>query len=206
MFLFFDTETTGLPRSWSAPVENLENWPRLVQIAWMIYDKNGIKQDEKEFIIKPEGFNIPEDSARIHGITQAKAMECGQDLKTILQKFYDDYFKVDFLVAHNYSFDEKIIGAELLRQQMDNFLPNAQKICTMEATRDFCKIPSTTSAGYKWPKLSELHIKLFGEDFSNAHDAFVDTKACARCFFELIKRKEIVVLQAVPKHVQMSFF
>jgi len=30
MYLFFDTETTGLPRNWKAPVTDLDNWPRMV--------------------------------------------------------------------------------------------------------------------------------------------------------------------------------
>ena len=41
MYLFFDTETTGLPKRWNAPVTDLENWPRLVQLAWIMYDDRG---------------------------------------------------------------------------------------------------------------------------------------------------------------------
>lgn len=51
---------------------------------------------------------------------------------------------------------------------------------------NYCALPG--SQGYKWPKLIELHEKLFGETFVDAHDARVDVKACARCFFELKKR------------------
>ena len=34
MYLFFDTETTGLPKRWNAPVTDLENWPRSFAGAW----------------------------------------------------------------------------------------------------------------------------------------------------------------------------
>ena len=43
MYLFFDTETTGLPKNWKAPITDLENWPRLVQLAWLVYDNIGNK-------------------------------------------------------------------------------------------------------------------------------------------------------------------
>ena len=60
-----------------------------------------------------------------------------------------------------------------------------ERVCTMLSSIDFCKIPSSNNRGYKWPRLSELHIKLFEKDFEDAHDALVDTSACVRCFFEL---------------------
>jgi DNA polymerase-3 subunit epsilon len=196
MFLFFDTETTGLPRDWNAPVEKLDNWPRLVQLAWMLYDQDENKIDEKEYIIKPEGFLIPSQSASVHGITTEMALKKGSDLDEVLSEFADAVNGANFLVAHNMSFDEKIVGAEFLRRDIKNVLFEKEKICTMLAAKDFCKIPSSGKDGYKWPRLSELHIKLFGRDFKDAHDAFVDTGACARCFFELKKRKIINIPKA----------
>ncbi len=50
-----------------------------------------------------------------------------------------------------------------------------------------------TQAGYKRPKLEELHLLLFDEDFDNAHDALADTEACMRCFFELVERGVISI-------------
>ena len=40
MFLIFDTETTGLPRNWNAPLSDAENWPRCIQIAWQLHDES----------------------------------------------------------------------------------------------------------------------------------------------------------------------
>jgi DNA polymerase III epsilon subunit-like protein len=190
MFLFFDTETTGLPKDWNAPVEKTDNWPRLVQLAWLIYGPEGNKIDEREYIIKPEGFIIPEESASVHGITTDMALKKGSNLKEVLGEFSDAINGANYLVAHNMNFDEKIIGAEFLRTGIDSSLFDKERICTMLSSIDYCKLPSS-KGGYKWPRLSELHTQLFGKDFEDAHDAFVDTSACARCFFELVKRNVI---------------
>ena len=79
MFLFFDTETTGLPQRWNAPVTDVDNWPRLVQLAWIMCDDKGNVIEERSDIIKPEGFSIPVEASRVHGITTIKAQEEGQD-------------------------------------------------------------------------------------------------------------------------------
>ncbi|MBW6440996.1 3'-5' exonuclease [Patescibacteria group bacterium] len=183
MYLFFDTETTGLPKKWDVPVTDLDNWPRLVQIAWLDCDESGKEVSSKSEIIKPEEFLIPEESTRVHGITTDMAMKKGVDLKKTLNEFSEIMGRSKFLVAHNMSFDEKIMEAEFLRKgvQKSIFLP--KKICTKEVSTNFCKIPG--NYGFKWPSLSELHIKLFDQDFEHAHDALIDVKACARCFFAL---------------------
>lgn len=185
MYLFFDTETTGLPNNWKAPVTDLKNWPRLVQLAYLFYDNSVKKIAEGNFIIKPEGFSIPIASARIHKITNEKAIKEGESLKSILLHFDSLINQSEYLVAHNMSFDEKIIGAEFLRNGMKNALQNKPKICTMERTVSFCKLYGPY--GYKWPKLSELHYKLFRENFEEAHNAAIDIQVTAKCFWELKK-------------------
>lgn len=182
-YLFFDTETTGLPKDWKAPVTNLSNWPRLVQLAFGLYDDNGTKIVEGNYIIKPEGFIIPQASSDVHGITHERALKEGQPLDTVLNKFVETLKKSNLLVAHNMSFDEKILGAELLRNNMTNHIDGIRKVCTMQSTTNFCQIPGYY--GYKWPTLQELHSKLFGRGFEDAHDAYVDVAATVKCFFEL---------------------
>lgn len=186
MYLFFDTETTGLPRNWKAPVTDLNNWPRLVQLAYLYYDADGKKIMGGDVIIKPEGFTIPTDASRIHGITTERAMEEGLALRDVLHDFFGLVAEAEVLVAHNISFDEKIVGAEFLRNQMENIIPAKKKICTMQTTTDFCAIPGPY--GNKWPKLSELHYKLFEANFEEAHNAAADINATARCFWELRRR------------------
>jgi DNA polymerase III epsilon subunit-like protein len=185
MYLFFDTETTGLPRNWKAPVTDLNNWPRMIQIAWILCDNDGNRIESDDFIIKPENFKIPLDAARVHGITTEKAISKGEDLEMVLNKFNKLVEQADFIVAHNISFDEKIIGAEFLRKGVRSDFASKRKLCTMKASTNYCRISGPY--GYKWPKLSELHIKLFGEDFDGAHDASADINATEKCFWEMRK-------------------
>lgn len=189
MYLFFDTETTGLPRNWKAPVTDLNNWPRLVQLAWLFFDKDGNKLSGKDYIVKPEGFTIPAESSKIHGISTERANLEGISLQEILREFQTMIDQAEYLVAHNISFDEKIIGAEFLRCEMPNSLAPKKRICTMERSTNFCAIDGPY--GYKWPKLSELHYKLFRIGFDEAHNASVDINATAKCFWELRKLGKI---------------
>ena len=189
MYLFFDTETTGLPRNFKAPVSDLFNWPRLVQLAYLYYDKEGNLISSRDYIIKPDGFIIPRDASRIHGITTEVAAAKGRSLQYVLNDFHQLISDAKCLVAHNMNFDEKIIGAEFLRNGMENPFPSKNKICTMQSTVDFCAIPGYY--GYKWPRLSELHYKLFKTNFDEAHNAAVDITMTAKCFWELQRRGEL---------------
>ena len=69
MYLIFDTETTGLPKRWDAPITDTNNWPRCIQIAWQLHDDMGKLIEHQDYLVKPEGFNIPYDAERIHGIS-----------------------------------------------------------------------------------------------------------------------------------------
>jgi DNA polymerase III epsilon subunit-like protein len=185
MYLFFDTETTGLPKRWNAPVTDLDNWPRLVQLAWILYDSHNNEIKRANRIIVPEGFIIPTEASKVHGISTQKAMDEGVDLSEVLSEFSEVLHEANFLIAHNISFDEAIMGAEFLRKKMNTRLTDIPKICTMKTTTNVCKIPGRI--GYKWPNLTELHHFLFNKGFDGAHDALADVKACADCFFELKK-------------------
>ena len=189
MFLFFDTETTGLPKNWQAPLKDLDNWPRLVQLAWILVDEKGEEVEGKNRIVKPEGFVIPDAASRVHGITTERAEKEGISLNEALFEFAEALELTKIIVAHNISFDESIMGAEFLRKDLESKLFERVKICTMHESTDYCAIKG--EYGYKWPKLIELHRKLFNEDFDGAHDALADVKACARCFFEMVNKKII---------------
>jgi len=186
MYLFFDTETTGLPRNYKAPATDTNNWPRMIQIAWVLSSKKGKRIDAQSYIIKPEGFMIPPESSKIHGITTERALDEGVDLRKVLNEFNELINESNYLVAHNISFDEKIVGAEFIRNQIPSQLFNKPRLCTMHASTNYCRIPGRY--GYKWPRLSELHIKLFGKDFEDAHDAAADISATEKCFWALRKK------------------
>ena len=189
MYLFFDTETTGLPKNYKAPASDVNNWPRMVQLAWQVYNISGEMIESIDYIIKPEGYIIPKEVSEIHGITTERALAEGQDLFTVLDQFCQQIEKAQFLVAHNISFDEKIVGAEFVRKNIQNQLLKKNRICTMNSSVNYCRIPG--NYGYKWPKLSELYRILFKEDFEDAHNAAADIKATAKCFWRL---KELGVI------------
>ena len=186
MYLFFDTETTGLPLRWNEPAENLANWPRMVQAAWILHDNEGEEILSQNRIIKPEGFLIPEAAAKIHGITTQKANDEGHSLKIVLREFREAVLNAEFIIGHNVSFDEKIIGAEFLRNGMKNYLAGKNSICTMKCATEYCALENRY--GYKWPKLSELHRQLFGTEFTDAHNAAADIVITAKCFWEMKRR------------------
>ena len=115
LYIFFDTETTGVPRNYKAPTTDTDNWPRLVQLGWILMDDKGNKLAQHDYIIRPDGFEIPADAASVHGITTEKALEEGRDLAEVIDEFMADFDKATFIVGHNVSFDQNIVGAELVR-------------------------------------------------------------------------------------------
>ncbi len=187
MFLIFDTETTGLPKNYNAPLTNFDNWPRMVQIAWQLHDESGKLLEVNNFIVKPEGYTIPYSAEKIHGISTEKALKDGKDLDQVLEEFNKTLAKTKYLAGHNVEFDISITGAEFLRKNIStNFLEIA-KIDTKEESTDYCALPGGRGGKFKWPNLLELHTKLFGEAFLEAHNASADVVATARCFLELLR-------------------
>jgi DNA polymerase III subunit alpha len=191
MYLIFDTETTGLPRNKTAPLTDFDNWPRLVQIAWQLHDGNGKLLSQGNHIVKPEGFTIPFNAQKIHGISTDRALEVGEDLKEVLDKFSVDVKRAQVLVGHNIEFDNKIIGAEYLRTGVENLLESYPNIDTGLATKEWCDLKGGIGGRVKMPKLVELYAKLFGAPFEDAHDAAYDVDATSKAFFECLKRKVI---------------
>jgi DNA polymerase-3 subunit epsilon len=189
MYMIIDCETTGLPMNWKASISNVDMWPRTVQIAWSVYDKDDRHLESISRIIRPDGFTIPESAQRVHGISTARALAEGESLISVLKEFSAAAGKSEIIVAHNLKFDESVISAECLRIGIALPFSGKKRICTMVKTTEFCAISSPY--GYKWPTLSELYWKLFGSRYKEAHDAGADVAACAQCFFELKKRNVI---------------
>ncbi|MFA7009588.1 MAG: 3'-5' exonuclease, partial [Elusimicrobiales bacterium] len=167
------------------------NWPRMIQLAYLLSDGGGNRILGGDFIIKPDGFTIPDEAARIHGISTDRANREGSNLRSVLKEFQAALDRAACLVAHNMSFDEKIVSAEFLRHKLQPPLPAKKKICTMRSAADYCALPGPY--GYKWPKLMELHSKLFRKDFEEAHNAAADVSAMIKCFWEL---KRLGVIKA----------
>lgn len=203
-YLFFDTETTGLPDDENEPASNIDNWPRLVQLAWILTDENGECLSSNSEIIQPEGFSIPIEAVGVHGITTEKALNKGEPLKKVIDSFLRDVRVAKYLVGHNVSFDQNVVGAELHRLGIKDEVSTAHSICTMKETVDLCAIKKywddddipelygeEIDDEYDYPSLRDLYWELFEDEFDDAHDAMADTTACMKCFFELKKRGEI---------------
>ena len=192
MYLIFDTETTGLPKRWDAPLSDSENWPRCIQIAWQIHDAKGNLIAHKDYLIQPDDFTIPFDSEQIHGISTALATSEGVSLATVLSEFEEVLKEVSFVVGHNVSFDRNIMGAEFIRAGLAD--PLDQKVvidtCT-EETAQLCQLPGGRGGKFKLPTLGELYHFLFQDSFEEAHNATADVEATSRAFLELMRQEKL---------------
>lgn len=186
--LFFDTETTGKPLNYNAKVTDLENWPRIIQLGFIITTDKGEEITRFESLVKPDGWEIPKEEFWIkHGYSTEKNEKEGIPMPDILNQFIGGIHTLDvgLVVAHNVAFDMNIIGAEMIRYQRKVGKP-LKWACTMTEGTNVCKIPG--ARGYKWPKLEELVRFLFNKELEGAHDAMADVSACCECFFELVNR------------------
>lgn len=197
--LFFDTETTGLPLDFDEPYTNVKNWPRLVQLSWILEDTETNEVNEHDFIIKPTGFIIPYSATKIHHITHDWAERNGKPIKSVLLQFEIDIFKADLLVGHNIEFDINIVAAEFNRLKKDKVCVLAPRTinkiiktflskptrCTMKEGANYTKIEVPYKDEFKWPKLAELYRYFYGQDFKGAHNALDDIRATRACFWQM---------------------
>ena len=207
--LIFDTETTGLPKNNKTvpSVENIEDWPYIVQISWLYYDTDTCQLiGESDNIIKlPPEIIISKESTDIHKITNQICKIKGQKMSTVLDDFMERFTSADLIVAHNMEFDHKMLQVEALRILIDygegqpgweskliqwqNIVDCKKLFCTMQQTVDLCKIqkvsPKTGRTYLKFPTLAEVHEYYFGCKPTNLHNALVDVIVCLRCFHML---------------------
>ena len=190
MYLIFDTETTGLPKNFKAPISDTDNWPRCIQIAWQLHASDGTLIENQNFLIKPVGFEIPYKSEKVHGISTALAHSKGKLINEVIEAFEVVLEKTKCLVGQNLKFDLNIMGCEFYRIKKDNSCLELPVLdtCT-ESSALLCKLPGGRGGKFKLPTLSELHLFLFKENFEEAHNATADVEATARCFFELVRIK-----------------
>jgi DNA polymerase III subunit alpha len=187
MYLIFDTETTGKIENWSAPVSEFGLFPRVVQLAWQLHDELGELIEVKNFIIKPDGYTIPYNAEKIHGISTERAEKMGVKLSHVLDEFKKAIAQAKYAVGHNIEFDNKVMGAEYARANRDDGLLALATLDTMKTGTDFCQIPGGRGGKFKFPTLGELNQKLFGEAVDNAHNASADVEATTRSFLEMVR-------------------
>ena len=183
MYLIFDTETTGLPKNWRAPISDTENWPRCVQLAWQVHDEIGNLIESKSYIIKPDNFDIPYESEKIHGISTLLAEAEGIELDSVLNEFNVSISKSKFIIGHNVNFDFRVLRNEFsqIGKKFDRDL-----LCTIELSKKVFPDMKSYSLG---KLVSNLGIKI-----KNRHRADGDAKATLDLFILLkskISQKEL---------------
>ena len=199
--LVFDTETTGLPDRFNIPYQQSSRWPHIVQFSFILYDlENNKVINESDFIIDvPDDVIISPESIKIHGITRRISKNKGFDIVDILEIFNVCVNAADYIVAHNINFDRNVILAECHRNKLyhmeEMFLPNKNYFCTMLRSKNLCNITAISKRNgeqfIRYPKLTELHEKLFNTQPNNLHNSFIDVVVCLRCFYHLTHKKDL---------------
>jgi DNA polymerase-3 subunit epsilon len=195
MILFHDTETSGFIN----PNENEthSSQPHLVQLGLLLCDDDAKELATVELIVRPNGYNIPDGAAKVHGITTALATRAGVPLLVAVAAFTNLRALADRLVAHNLPFDDMVMRAAIHRTGKTPSSPGPMnRSCTMTMAGEIMNLPPTAkmkAAGfdkYKPPNLTEAHRHFTGEDFAGAHGALADCRACARVYFEILRNQK----------------
>lgn len=189
---FFDAESTGIPH-FKLPSED-PSQPHLVELCGLRYSVDGELVGGVNLIVKPEGWTIPDDVIAIHGITNEIAHERGTQEPIALAAFMALYQGCALRVAHNRSFDDRIIRIALMRYA-DEDQANAFKAepgeCTALLSKPICQLPPTEAMkktnfknSFKTPSLAEAFRHLTGgKELVEQHRALPDAQACARVYF-----------------------
>ena len=204
--LVFDTETTGLPETKIINPDTLKLWPHIVEFSYIVYDtdENDIVESFDTIIKVKEDVIIPDESVKLHHITNKISAKDGRNIDVVLDNFFYQLQNVDLLVGHNITFDINMVTIELLRLINDNnivkeekmgykqnlhFLTNFKYIyCTLKESIVLCNIKSVNKFGkeyVKFPRLNELHEKLFESTPNKLHNSFNDILVTLRCFMKL---------------------
>lgn len=187
--LVFDTETTGIPAKGLDWEKDYDQFPHVVQLAWSYGDKI------KSYIIRPDGWTIPEETAEVHGITNERAAKEGKPFDEVVEEFLADANNAPLICAHNIYFDVSILKADILRvmgrefydDNADAALYKGKRIDTMYKTKKFVGAKFSDGRPGKFPRLEELYAKLFDGETFPAHDAGEDVKALKRCLPPLVE-------------------
>lgn len=181
--LFLDTETTGIPDRTAKWDTDFVDYPHVVQIAWL----HGCKVENH--IIRPDGWEIPDDAKAVHGITTEYAMEHGEPFAAVVDMLIQDCHEAGLICGHNIHFDTGIIKANILRElgreyydanDVESALFKGKRIDTMRSTMKWVDA-RFASGRLKFPNLGELYARCFPGETFPAHDALEDCKAVARC-------------------------
>lgn len=181
-FLTFDTETSSLPGPSGAP---LNRQPHIVQLAALLIDTEDQEERVLNCLVRPVDWTINPGAEAVHGISMEKAAATGVPIAAAMTVFKHLCEAADVIVAHNISFDLKLVEFECARLNLANPVSGKKQFCTMNGSRNICRLPGKYRGQFKAPKLTEAYHHFFGEDFYGAHDAMADVRACARIYQHL---------------------
>lgn len=190
-YLFLDTETTGLPKKRNADLMDFDNWPYVVEIAWLLTDEFGLQVSGDKYIVK-QNVKIPQEAIRVHHITNEDMNSKGVSPKVVYREFIEAVVNCDYIIAHNIDFDLPILQCELYRNGFNVSLYEKKHFCTMKAGKDFC-YSFDANGRPKNPKLVELFSSLYFNVSSlpikGTHSALSDTLMTYRCFMKMMEQK-----------------
>lgn len=188
----FDTETTGLP-DWKQPSDSPQQ-PHLVQLAAHQVDADTRKVLQTlDVIIRPDGWEIPDEVAEIHGITTEHAMDVGIPEKLALEMFLAMWNGATQL-AHNATFDRRIIRIGTKRyfdEAIQARWNDCEYRCTMNMAKPIMQMLPRNRYGYKSPKLVEAYPHFTGKELQGAHRAINDVNACLEVYWQIMDRQGV---------------
>lgn len=190
MYIFIHTETTGLPKKWDAELSDSKNWPRMIQLSWVVYDEFENKINFGDYLIKPKGFIIPKWATEIHGISTKNAKENGAGLLDVLNEINLQIDNAKFIVGYFINFNLNILGSELLRNKLEFNVKNKNIICILE-NRALLFPSKTKYLRSPYVSLEKIYKKLFNIDISENLSYFERLFLIAKCFFEM-KRLNLI--------------
>lgn len=200
-YLVIDTETSGLPKNWKAPYSKENNWPHIIQIAWIVYDRYATEVDRKNLFIRNDDFSIEESSQKIHHITSEFLQLHGKPLNIVMQQFYDDVLKYQpTIIGHFIEFDYHMVNVEFFRLGIPNALLHLPIFCTMKASKSYVKNPSVELL-----KLNDFYQELFNESPKDFHNALSDALNTAKIYFHLLEQKEITDISIAQQQEEFSW-
>lgn len=197
-FLVIDTETSGLPKKWDAPYTEKNNWPHVLQIAWLIYNCEGQLVKKENHYLKSNNFKITKASTKIHHLTIDFLQENGEDRQTVFEKFGNDISTYSpLIIAHFAELDYCMVSAEYHRLGITNALAHSFFFCTLKASAAYVKNPT-----FHFLKLNVFYKTLFKKRPENLHNALVDAQLTAEIFFHLLQKGEVTDL-IIQQHSQI---
>lgn len=191
--LVIDFETNGLPL-WNEPSDHLSQ-PHIVQAAAILVDQKSREEIASiNLIAKPDQWSIPADVSEVHGITTKQAETVGVGEEIIVAAIWDLWTQADFRLAHNETFDARIMRIALKRF-MDAKAADEWKAgraeCTALLSTPILRMPATAAMhatgrhGPKKPKLSEAYEFFTGNKLENAHSAIADVRGCLSVYWAI---------------------